>query len=161
MSLDKGTILGLLDKLGAPYSEKITLERAQKKLKRYVEKEGVPKELTEEEIDLLEGLNLITLPVVRGVEKKKKKKTKSKKPAPKAPAGPKMDWMTASVQAILKRKTIAAAEKLALDIYLKGGGRKVRNIETNAKINVSRAAKALVAADVIKLGDDGQKIVKA
>ena len=69
-------ILGLLDKLGASYTKKISEGRARKKLTRYVEKHGVPEEMDENEIELMEDMGLLD-------EKKTEKKTSKKDQKPK------------------------------------------------------------------------------
>ena len=173
----RDVVLGLLKKLGANFTEDISDERAVKKLKRYVEKEGLPDEYTKEEADVLVALELAEVDApapepTKGKGKAKAKVSKGKKtpakekPAkgkaktktPPKPKGEHADWMVASGKALRKNKNIAEASKLALETYLGAGGRKVANVKSNAKLSVSRAVRALVGFGVVELSEDGEKI---
>ena len=78
-NLTRSMVLDLLDKCGAKYTKKITVERAVQKLTRSLEQNGVPEDLTEEEQSTLVGLGLV----------KAEKEAPKPKPAPKKTAAKK------------------------------------------------------------------------
>lgn len=46
--------IGLLEKVGANYTPKISTDRASNKLRKYLEENGLPDDLTQDEVDFLE-----------------------------------------------------------------------------------------------------------
>jgi hypothetical protein len=166
---NRKTILSLLDKMAVNYTEKISVSRAVAKLRRAVEKKELPVGLNDAEKAALEELGLIdeapakkkSTPKKKTAKKKStpKKKT-AKKPAKKKTATPKEtttrpDWMTVAANAVLKSKSMEDAGGLAADEYLSQGGKAPNNIEKKAQLYTTRASKALIAADVITVDDDG------
>ena len=182
MATKKEIVLGLLDKVGAEYTSKITLDRASKKLVRYIEKNGAPEDLTTDEQHCLIGLGVKlgiegeaqtaeeaekpTLKKLPGKKKSSKKASSKKTSSRKAPAEkPKKerkprtaDWMTCAAKAVLNSKNLDDAGAKAAQIFRDAGGKVTPNTDANGKLYASFASKALVEAGVIEM--DGKDIKK-
>lgn len=159
MNKDRKTILELLDKVGASYSGKITVERGTKKLLRYLEKNGVPKDLTATEKETLKTLGATILPVTN-IQPDPEPKPKKEKGAPKAPPVPRADWMTAATEAVMESKTMKTAAKVAVGKYKAAGGRITDNSDKWGVLYTTYASKVLIKIDAIEIDDKGRIIEK-
>jgi len=156
MDVKRDVVVALLEKLGAPHTTRISMDRAVQKLKRYVGKHGMPTTLTVVEKAVVDAVfSAKSAPALASTKEKKAPKPKAEKAAKTAKV-PVVDWMTSSARAIQKSQTVKEAEEKALKIYLDNGGRKVTNVENNAKNNVSRALRVLVAYKIVTVDDSGK-----
>lgn len=82
---DRKTALGILDELGVDYTQKISAERAMKKVERHVKKNGIPENLTPGELKMLTEMGFDVEAGGNGDEaapkKEKTKKEKADNPA--------------------------------------------------------------------------------
>lgn len=163
-SVDRKDLLALLDKMGAEYTSKITVARAKAKLKRHIEKKGLPGKLTKNETITLKGIG-VDVPDKPAAKKKapSKKKAASKKAASKKTTAKKdkpkkIDWMTAAALALKENGNIQKAEEHAVKLYLDAGGRNVDKIRANATLNVSRAKRVILALGIGEMSEDGKSI---
>lgn len=69
--MTRNVLIAILDKMGADYTSRITKDRAAEKVKRYAKKNGLPDELTADEVEALTELNI----KVSKPEKKEEEKT--------------------------------------------------------------------------------------
>jgi len=88
-------MMGILAKMGASFTPSISLSRAETKLARYVEKDGIPKDLTDDELALLKEMGITSnaaksgksvLEVLDDEEDEEEAPKPSKKPAKKEEA---------------------------------------------------------------------------
>ena len=165
--LKRADVLSLLDKLEAPYTSKITLDRAVKKLERAISKSGIPTHIVPEEQVALEILGLAD-PEEKDwdedepkPEATKKTAAKKKTAAPKEESKPKVkkaraDWMTCATKAVMTSSNMEDAGTAATQIFRDAGGKVTPNTDQNGKLYASFASKALIEAKVIRL--DGKDI---
>jgi hypothetical protein len=80
MNTTRKEYLEILDALGAQYTEKISSDRAKKKIKRYLEKKGVPGDFTERQTEIINEEGLMPeghAPMPNPPKEKKKAETRS------------------------------------------------------------------------------------
>jgi hypothetical protein len=138
------TAIELLKKIDAPHTEKISLERAMAKLKRYLTAETMPQILTAAETELL---------IECGFKFEKKSETK---PVTKKPTQPKtqyLSWVEAATKAILNNTSLKKAAVDCITIF------KEANPTSNIKgvygtLYVSYAYKVLVMVGQISINGD-------
>lgn len=168
MELDRKVVLGLLDKMGAAYTDKISNERAVMKLQRYLEKVGTPKDATAEEVKLIDGLKKAPAPKEESPAKEEKaekpevvlSKDKKVKKEPKAKIPTRRTWMGISAKAVMSSKTVEDAEAKALEAYVAERGKKTESMEKWGKVCVHYAILVLVEVGVISIKDDNNTIIK-
>jgi len=144
----KKVVLSILDKLGLEHSSKITLERAQKKVERAIEKDGIPEDvdMTAAEIKGLEqmGFEIDTgadaeptdadledleddEPAPTKKKKSSKKDSEKKEPKPKKEKKAKksFDRITAACKVLQKKKNHTFEEYVdaADQLYADNGGK--------------------------------------
>jgi len=169
MSIKRSVVLGILDKIGAPHTTKISAERAVKKLQRFLPKTGIPDTLNSDETQLLVDLELLDTQdaeesptsAVKETPKGKKAKPKSSDDKPSSGStsdkekGKRPNWMEIGAKAVLHSRNLKEAGKLAIKNYLAAGGRESPFSKQNGYRYATRAAKALQAANVLSLDSDG------
>ena len=156
MDVERKTVLELLDKLGASYTEKISMERALRKLKRYLENHGTPEDATQEEIELIEEVTGTKVEQEEDPEPEEEQKKESK-PKPKSSKKPKPErpcWMTSATKAVMEAEDMEQAAELAVKYYGNSGGRLTDLAEKWGRLYTSYAIKALMAAGVALLDDE-------
>jgi len=169
MDVKRDVVVALLEKMGAPHTTKISMDRAVQKLKRYIQKNGMPvgMTMTGAEKAVVNAIlnNKPTTPppppthaLARVPEGKKASNSKAEKAAKTAKA-PVVDWITVASRAILKSRNMKQAAEVAVKDFTKAGGKTSSNTPKWGVLYTSYASKALIEAKVIEVSNKGDVTV--